>query len=93
MDHLTTTFSRPLRRLAKTDKLVVSSGGVPAYIQAVLVPELAVALVREDMGVDEEGARAVLRDSADMGELVNEEEEEVLERKESEDEEEQEEGD
>ena len=80
MDYLTNTFSRPLRRLARTDKLVVSGGGVPAYIQAVLIPELTIALVKEDMGVDEEGARAMLRDSADLGELVNEEEEEVLER-------------
>lgn len=55
-------------------------------MQAVLIPELAVALVRDDMGVDEDKARAILKESADLGELVNEEEDEVLERADSGDE-------
>ena len=80
------SFSNLLRRLGTKDKLVVSSGGVTGYMQAVLVPELAVALVREDMGVDADKARAILKESADLGELVNEEEDEVLERGDSGDE-------
>ncbi|MCJ1352829.1 MAG: hypothetical protein MMC33_002813 [Icmadophila ericetorum] len=78
MDHIITTFSRSLRRLAQTDKLIVSGGGTPSYVQAVLVPELAVSLIMEDMDLDKEGARRVLSESADLGELVNEEEDEVV---------------
>ena len=78
MDYLVTSFSRPLRRLAKTDKLIVASGGVSAFVQAVLVPELTVSLVKEDMRVDDEAARQIIRESSKLGELVNEEEEEVV---------------
>lgn len=71
-------FSPKLRRLAVSDKLV-SSSGVLNYVQAVLVPELAVLLVKEDMGVDEdERAREILRASVEIGDLLNEEEEEVV---------------
>lgn len=35
-------------------------------------------LVKEDMGVDDEGARALLRDSAALGNLLNEEEDEEI---------------
>ena len=70
-------FSSQIRRLAATDKLI-SSGGVSGYVQAVLVPELAVLLVKEDMGVDDESARTILQESIEIGDLLNEEEEEVI---------------
>lgn len=70
-------FARKLRNLAASNKLL-SSGGVSGYVQAVLVPELAVLLVMQDMGTDEEGARTILRDSVDIGDLLNEEEDEVI---------------
>ena len=70
-------FARKLRRLAASDKLI-SSGGVSRYVQAVLVPELAVLLIKDDMKVDEEKAREVLRDSVDIGNLLNEEEDEII---------------
>jgi len=44
------------------DKLV-SARGHTTYVQAVLVPELAVQLIMEDMSVNQEEARAVLMDS------------------------------
>jgi len=47
-------------------------------VQAVLVPELAVLLVKEDMGVDDEEARGILQESIEIGDLLNEEEEEVI---------------
>lgn len=72
-----THFAPKLRYLAASDKLL-SSGGVSSYVQAVLAPELAVMLVMEDMGTDEEGARAVLRDSVNIGNLLNEEEDEEI---------------
>ena len=47
-------------------------------MQAVLVPELAILLIKDDMKVDEEKAREVLRDSVDIGNLLNEEEDEII---------------
>ena len=71
-------FSPKMRRLAASDKLI-SSSGVSGYVQAVLVPELAVVLAKEDMGVDDdERARAILRESVEIGDLLNEEEDEVV---------------
>ena len=67
---LTTRFSHKLRRLAASDH-IVKSAGVVGYAQAVLVPELAVRLVKEDMGVSDEAARQILRDSIDIGEKLN----------------------
>ncbi|KAE8349905.1 RTC4-like domain-containing protein [Aspergillus coremiiformis] len=67
---LTTRFSRRLRRLAASDH-IVKSAGVVGYAQAVLVPELAIRLVKEDMGVNDETARQILRDSIDIGEKLN----------------------
>lgn len=45
--------------------------GPVGYAQEVLVPELAVRLVKEDMGVNEETARQILRETIDLGEKVN----------------------
>ena len=70
-------FASKLRRLAASDKLI-SSGGVSRYVQAVLVPELAVLLIKDDMRVDEDRAREVMRDSVDIGNLLNEEEDEII---------------
>ena len=76
-DNVMSRFARKLRRLAASDKLV-SSGGVSGYVQAVLVPELAVLLIMDDMRVDAEKAREVMRESVDIGNLLNEEEDEVI---------------
>ena len=67
-------FASKIRRLAASDKLI-SSGGVSRYV---LVPELAVLLIKDDIKVDEEKAREVLRDSVDIGNLLNEEEDEMI---------------
>lgn len=77
VDNIMSRFAGKLRRLATSDKLI-SSGGVSRYVQAVLIPELAVLLVMDDMRVDEEKAREVLRDSIDIGNLLNEEEDEII---------------
>ncbi|KAL2358124.1 RTC4-like domain-containing protein [Cryomyces antarcticus] len=79
-DSIMAAFSRTLRRLAVSDRLVSAigvSGGVSGYVQAVLVPELAMSLVKEDLRLtddDDVRAREVLAESAEVGELVNEEE-------------------
>ncbi|KAI9758791.1 MAG: hypothetical protein M4579_002805 [Chaenotheca gracillima] len=75
MDAIMSRFSSDIRQLAASDK-VIASGGVTGYIQAVLCPELAVCLVKEDMAVeDDETARTILSDSVDLGDLLNEEDE------------------
>lgn len=67
---MTIEFSRTLRRLAATDNLI-NTAGVTGYAQAVLVPELSVLLVKEDMGVDDQEARQILRESIEIGEKLN----------------------
>ncbi|TPR01514.1 DAD family protein [Aspergillus niger] len=67
---ITARYGRKLRRLAADDQIVKMAGPV-GYAQAVLVPELAVRLVKEDMGVNEETARQILRETIDLGEKVN----------------------
>ena len=70
-------LSSKLRRLGHKDKLITASG-VSGYVQAVLAPELAVMLVMDDMKVGEDRARDILRESVDLGHLLNEEEEEFI---------------
>ncbi|KAK3394422.1 RTC4-like domain-containing protein [Podospora didyma] len=65
-------FSSLLRKRAVQDRLV-SARGHTAYVQAVLVPELAVRLIMEDMDVDKEEARTIMAESSRLGELMNEE--------------------
>ncbi len=72
-----TSFAPKVRRLAASDKLIASAG-VAGYVQAVLAPELAVMLVMEDMRVDEDEARVILRNSKEIGDLLNEEEDEMI---------------
>ena len=70
-------FSSKLRRLTRSDK-VISISGVSGYVQAVLAPEVAVMLVMDDMRTDSDGARKVLDESMEIGNLLNEEEDEVI---------------
>ncbi|KAL4975100.1 RTC4-like domain-containing protein [Aspergillus desertorum] len=70
LQRITTRYSRKLRRLAAEDH-IVKQAGVVGYTQAVLVPELAIRLIKEDMGVDDVSARKIMRDSIDIGEKMN----------------------
>ncbi|KAJ6190659.1 hypothetical protein N7519_000680 [Penicillium mononematosum] len=63
-------FSVVVRRLATTDDLI-KTAGVAGYTQSVLVPELAVLLVKDDMKVTDEDARRIMRESMDIGHRVN----------------------
>ncbi|KAJ5821663.1 uncharacterized protein N7525_010947 [Penicillium rubens] len=63
-------FSVVVRRLATTDDLI-KTAGVAGYTQSVLVPELAVLLVKDDMKVNDEDARRIMRESMDIGDRVN----------------------
>lgn len=65
-------FGPTFRRKAGIDPFL-RVVGVSDYINAILVPELAVLLIMEDMRVDEKMAQDILYRSAELGELLNEE--------------------
>jgi hypothetical protein len=50
---------------------ILKTAGPAAYAQAVLVPELAVLLIKQDMNVDSQEARQILRDSTEIGNRLN----------------------
>lgn len=50
---------------------ILKTAGPAAYAQAVLVPELAVLLIKQDMNVDNQEARQILRDSTEIGNRLN----------------------
>ncbi|KAL8717432.1 MAG: hypothetical protein Q9225_005317 [Loekoesia sp. 1 TL-2023] len=83
MEYIMSKFASQARKLAGTDRLI-SAGGVSGFVQAVLAPELAAMLVRDDMQVDDEQARMVLKESSDIGNLLNEEEDEAIKDEEEE---------
>lgn len=69
-------FSALLRERAPRYKLI-SARGHTGFVQSVLVPELAVRLIREDMSLgDEEAARAVMEESRAIGEILHDEKKE-----------------
>lgn len=74
---VTTHFGHKLSSLAVVDN-VVKAAGVAGYAQSVLVPELAVRLVKEDLSVDDESARQILRDSIGVGEKLNAQQNDVI---------------
>jgi hypothetical protein len=81
---ITTHMSEALKQELKRDK-VVRAAGVGGYVNAVLVPELAVRLVMEDMGLaDEQRARDVLSESSNVGILLNADDENVIREEEGE---------
>lgn len=67
---LTLRFSNKIRRLTASDQ-VINKAGVVGWTQSVLVPELAMRLVKEDMNVSDDIARQIMRDSINIGELLN----------------------
>ncbi|RYP91308.1 hypothetical protein DL770_002542 [Monosporascus sp. CRB-9-2] len=76
-EYIMRRFSSVLRKRAVEDRLI-SARSYTAYVQAVLVPELAARLVMEDMDVGEGEARDILRDSIEVGELLHEEAGDVI---------------
>jgi hypothetical protein len=81
---IATHMSETLKQELKRDK-VARAAGVGGYVNAVLVPELAVRLVMEDMGLaDEQRARDVLSESSNVGILLNADDENVIREEESE---------
>lgn len=66
-------FSALLRERAPRYKLI-SARGYTGFVQSVLVPELAVKLIREDLSLgDEDEARAIMEESRAIGEILHDE--------------------
>ncbi|KAJ5412283.1 uncharacterized protein N7487_006642 [Penicillium crustosum] len=70
LETIISRFSVIVRRLATTDELI-KTAGVAGYTQSVLVPELAVLMVKDDMKVNDEDARRIMRESMDIGARVH----------------------
>lgn len=70
-EYIMRMLSSVVRKRAVEDRLV-SARGYTGYVQAVLVPELAVRLIMEDMSVAEEDAQKIMQDSIEVGELLHE---------------------
>lgn len=69
---VTDVFSNLLRKRAPVDPRI-SGRGYTGFVQAVLVPELAVKLIQEDLGLGEDQAREVMTESRAVGEILNDE--------------------
>lgn len=69
-DWLVGEFGDMLKEKAVTDRVIAGRGSA-AFIESVLVAELAVRLIGEDMGVGVEEARAVLEESKALGDIVH----------------------
>jgi hypothetical protein len=71
-DCLVDRFGDLLKLKAVHDR-VISGRGSAAFIQTVLVAELAVQLIKDDMCVSAEEARGIMEGSKDIGEVIHEE--------------------
>ncbi|SPJ83748.1 uncharacterized protein FTOL_10264 [Fusarium torulosum] len=71
-DYLVEEFGESLKEKATKDR-VISGRGSAAFIQSVLVAELAVQLIMEDMDVSAAEAREIMEESKTLGELIHEE--------------------
>ncbi|PGH10198.1 hypothetical protein AJ80_07557 [Polytolypa hystricis UAMH7299] len=78
METVMARFTTKIRNLTPGDKLMTAMG-VSGFIQEVLVPELTVLLVKEDMNVGDSEARQIMRESMEIGDLVNELPDDVVE--------------
>ncbi len=65
------------------DRVMAARGFTP-YVEYVVVPEIAVLLIQEDMGVGVERAREIMAESLGVGQLLSEEIREVVTRRGSE---------
>jgi len=76
-EHVMETLKSELKR---SEDRVVQASGIAAFVQAVMVPEVAILLIMEDCQVDEHVAEGIREKTYDMGLLLNEEIEDEIER-------------
>lgn len=68
-----------MRDLAPKDGLI-RDAGVAGFVQTIVVPELAVILVKEDMKLQtDDEARRVIEESRDIGDTLNEQPDDEVE--------------
>ncbi|KAF8534483.1 RTC4-like domain-containing protein [Trichophaea hybrida] len=70
LDAIVSQLGSKVGDTAKKDPLI-ARGGVSAFIQQVLVPEVAIRLIAEDMKVSERAAFRILEESVEIGEKLN----------------------
>lgn len=73
------SFTPLLKKRMVVDTLMAARGFTP-YVEYVVVPEVAVKLIMEDMGVDAKEAREIMGKSLELGELLSEEIRDVVRR-------------
>ncbi|KAF4975319.1 hypothetical protein FZEAL_7884 [Fusarium zealandicum] len=71
-DYLVEEFTELLKEKAVSDRVIAGRGSA-AFIQSVMVAELAVQLIMEDMDVSATEAREIMEESKVVGEMVHEE--------------------
>jgi hypothetical protein len=71
MEHIIFELTSDFPRRMNEDPLL-RMVRVGAYVVTVLVPKLAVMLIKEDMKVDDETAPQILQKSAGLGETLHE---------------------
>ncbi|KAM0437544.1 hypothetical protein ACHAPT_001908 [Fusarium lateritium] len=71
-DYLVEEFGELLMEKAVSDRVIAGRGSA-AFIQSVLVAELAVQLIMEDMDVSAAEARGIMEESKAVGEMIHEE--------------------
>ena len=70
-EYIISTFSKDLQRVVTEKKVTQDYGGVPTYVQEVLIPEILSIFVAEDMDVGRDEARSILEKSREIGEILN----------------------
>jgi RTC4-like domain len=61
-------------KIRKSDNLLPAlkfCGGVTGYVSTVLVPEVGVRLIMEDLGIEREEAKGVMKESVEYGAVAN----------------------
>ena len=71
-DYLVNEFGSLLKERAVDDRVIAGRGSA-AFIQSVLVAELAVQLIKDDLHLSVDDARKILEESKALGEMVHEE--------------------
>jgi RTC4-like domain len=72
-DYIGFQFGRKIRAIAPRHTLIADIG-VAGYILTVLVPELAIQLIKDDMKISKKQAHVVLKESTELGEILNDDE-------------------
>jgi hypothetical protein len=78
MDEILRVLGDDILKAGQTDR-AIAIGGITAFAQFVLVPELGIRLIMEDLKIDSEEAAKIMSETIKMGELLNDDEDNLLE--------------